>query len=107
MKNIGIDVKPPPKSCNDLHCPFHGSLKIRGKTFTGKAVSVKNKTTIVVEGEYLHYIKKYLRYERRRSKIHAHLPSCLGVKENDTVSIAECRPITKSVSFVVIEKQGG
>jgi ribosomal protein S17 len=26
------------------------------------------------------------------------------VKENDVVKIAECRPISKTVSFIVIEK---
>jgi small subunit ribosomal protein S17 len=107
MKNIGIDVKPPQKSCNDPCCPFHSSLKIRGKTFKGKVVSAKNKTTVVVEREFLYYIKKYMRYERRRSKVHAHLPSCIGLKENDLITIAECKPLAKSIAFVVIGKGSG
>ncbi|MGQ9469672.1 MAG: 30S ribosomal protein S17 [Nitrososphaerales archaeon] len=107
MRNIGIDVKPPTKSCNDKFCPFHGSLSIRGRILEGKAVSIKAKDMAIVEREYLHYIKKYMRYERRRSRIHAHLPSCLGVNEGDSVKIAECRPLAKTISFVVIEKLGG
>ena len=29
---------------------------------------------------------------------------CLGLKVGDKVRIAECRPLSKTVSFVVIEK---
>ncbi|MEM3073824.1 MAG: 30S ribosomal protein S17 [Nitrososphaerales archaeon] len=105
MRRIGIDVEPPKKSCTDVLCPFHGKLSIRGKLIKGKAVSVKSKNTAVVEKEYLHYIPKFMRYERRRSRIHAHLPPCLDVKEGDVVQIAECRPLAKSVSFVVISKE--
>ena len=105
MRRIGIDVEPPKKSCTDELCPFHGKLSVRGRLIKGKAVSVKAKNTIVVEKEYLHYIPKYMRYERRRSKIHAHLPPCLDVKRGDVVQIAECRPLAKSVAFVVISKE--
>ncbi|NHV96308.1 MAG: 30S ribosomal protein S17 [Thaumarchaeota archaeon] len=105
MRRIGIDVEPPKKSCTDELCPFHGKLSIRGRLIKGKAVSVKAKNTVVVEKEYLHYIPKYMRYERRRSKIHAHLPPCIDVKEGDTLQIAECRPLAKSVAFVVISKE--
>lgn len=59
---------------------------------------------VVVEREYLHYVPKYMRYERRRSRIHAHNPPCINAKTGDRVKIAECRPISKTVSFVVVEK---
>jgi small subunit ribosomal protein S17 len=29
--------------------------------------------------------------------------SCIGAKEGDTVVIAECRPLSKTKSFVVVE----
>lgn len=103
MKSIGIDVKPPRKTCNDPHCPFHGSTKLRGRVFKGKAVSLKAANLAVVEREYLHYVPKFMRYEKRRSRIHAHLPPCLTAREGDAVTIAECRPLAKTVSFVVIE----
>ncbi|MEM2872834.1 MAG: 30S ribosomal protein S17 [Nitrososphaerales archaeon] len=107
MRNVGIDVKPPTKSCNDKFCPFHGSLSVRGRILEGKAVSIKARDMAIIEREYLQYIKKYMRYEKRRSKIHAHLPPCLGVKEGDSVKIAECRALAKTISFVVVEKLGG
>jgi len=50
------------------------------------------------------FVPKYKRYERRRSNIAAHNPPCLNVKAGDRVRLAECHPISKTVSFVVIEK---
>ncbi len=47
---------------------------------------------------------KYMRYEKRRSKIMAHNPPCIEAKRGNEVMIAECRPISKEVSFVVIKK---
>ena len=70
----------------------------------GSVISSKMDKTVIVRRDYLHYIRKYKRYERRRSHIPAHNPPCLNVKEGDRVKIAECRPLTKTVSFVVVEK---
>lgn len=93
--------------CGDRNCPFHGTLSVRGQVIEGTVVSAKAKNTVIVLREYYHYVPKYRRYERRRSRIPAHRPPCLDVKEGDRVRIAECRPISKTVSFVVIEKLGG
>ena len=41
--------------------------------------------------------------EKVKIRIHAHVPSNLDVEEGDHVIAAECRPISKSVSFVIIE----
>lgn len=103
-RNIGVDVKPPRQSCNDPYCPFHGKISVRGMMFEGEVVSDKMQRTVTVEREYLKYNSKYKRYERRRSKIHAHNPPCIDAKKGDKVKIMECRPISKTVSFVVIEK---
>ncbi len=102
--DIGIDVKPPKKKCNDRNCPFHGHLKVRGQILEGKVVSNKMKNTVVVLREYYHYLRKFERYEKRRSRIFAHAPSCLDIKVGDRVRIMQCRPISKAKSFVVIEK---
>ena len=106
MRNIGISVKPPRKTCEDPICPFHGTLPVRGRLIKGKAVSVKAKGIAVVEREFLHFVKKYLRYEKRRSRFSAHLPPCIPLKEGEEVTIAECRPVSKTVSFVVVEVSG-
>ena len=102
-RNIGIDVKAPEKECDDNLCPFHGTLPIRGRLFNGIVVSNKAKKMVVIEREYLHLVKKYKRYERRKSKIHAYLPECLDADIGDHVIAAECRPLSKTISSVVIE----
>ena len=102
-RNIGISITTPTKECSDKHCPFHGTLSVRGKLFDGKVVSAKAKNTIVLQKESPVYLSKFKRYARSKSTIHAYKPSCIDVKEGDSVLTAECRPISKSVSFVVVE----
>ncbi|RLF29075.1 MAG: 30S ribosomal protein S17 [Thermoplasmata archaeon] len=103
-RNIGLNVQPPAESCDDKNCPFHGSLPVRGQVITGIVVSNKMDGSIVVEREYMHYVPKYERYEKRSSKYSAHCPPCIKVKVGDKVRIAECRPLSKTISFVTIEK---
>ena len=105
IRDIGIDVVPPTSECNDPNCPFHGSLPVRGQTIDGVVATVKMNKTVVVERNYLKYQQKYERYEKRSSRYSAHARACLGLKVGDRVRIAECRPLSKTVSFVVIEKK--
>lgn len=104
IRDIGYDIKPPEDVCNDDKCPFHGTLPIRGKILKGIVVSDRMQRSIVVRVDYLHYVKKYERYEKRKSRITAHNPSCINAKKGNKVKIAECRPLSKTKSFVVIEK---
>ncbi len=103
-KNIGVNVKPPEKTCEDRNCPFHGSLPIRGQIITGVVSSDKMQKSVAVKKEYMHYVPKYERYEKRTSKYIAHCPPCMNIKAGDKVRIAECRPLSKTISFVTIEK---
>ncbi|MEM5829621.1 MAG: 30S ribosomal protein S17 [Candidatus Aenigmatarchaeota archaeon] len=102
-RDIGIDVNPPKSVCKDRKCPFHGHLKIRGKILQGKVVSTKAQKTAIIERNYLHYVPKYERYERRHSRIAAYNPECIDAKEGDIVKIAECRALSKTKAFVVVE----
>jgi len=101
---IGIDVKEPKKKCDDPKCPFHGHLKVRGQAMEGRVVSDKMRSTVVVEREYYRYLKKFERQEKRRSRTKAHNPDCIDAKTGDVVRIMECRPLSKSKNFVVVEK---
>jgi small subunit ribosomal protein S17 len=103
-KTIGIDVKKPKKTCKDVNCPFHGRLGVRGRIFEGVVKSAKAQKTVVISWEKTHFIQKYERYEKRQSKIQAHVPECLNIKERDVVRVAECRPLSKTKKFVVVEK---
>ncbi|RLI36896.1 30S ribosomal protein S17 [Candidatus Bathyarchaeota archaeon] len=91
------------RECNDKNCPFHGTLSIRGRVLEGVVASAKMDKTVIVRRDYLKYVPKFKRYERRRSRIPAHNPPCINAQEGDRVRIAECRPISKTVSFVVVE----
>lgn len=103
--NVGLDVEPPKGTCQDRNCPFHGELPVRGTVLTGKVVSMKMQGTVAIEREHLKYIPKYERYEKRTSRYLAHLPPCMRMTQGDEVSIMECRPLSKRVSYVVIEKR--
>ena|SRR5579875_2511333 len=103
-KDIGLEVKVPERLCEDPNCPFHGTLKVRGRILTGKVVSVSTGKMAVVQRESYKYNKKYMRYLKKRSKLHAHLPPCVELKTGDVATVAECRPLAKTVSFVVIER---
>ena len=104
-RNIGLPVNEPKKKIveNEKNNPFNGSLSIRGKLFEGTVIDAKAKGTIVIQKESPIYFKKFKRFGRSKNKIHAHVPSNINVQKGDHVIAAECRPISKSVSFVVVE----
>ncbi len=103
MNNIGIDVNAPKKECKDLHCPFHGGLKVRGRLMTAKVIASKVSKTATVERSRRQYLQKFQRFERRRSRIRVHNPECIDAKEGDYVTIMESRPISKTKRFVIIQ----
>ena len=90
--------------CDDRHCPFHGSLKARGQIFDGTVIGSKMQKTVKVEWPFTSFVPKFERYLKKRSRVAAHLPSCIVVKDGDKVRIAECRPISRTIKFVVMEK---
>jgi len=109
-RNIGVSVVSPRKTCEDELCPFHGTLSVRGKILTGIVSSAKAPKMVVVSREYPRPVRKFKRFQRSKSKVHAYIPPCIELKEGDEVKIAECRQLSKTVSFVVIEvstKDGG
>ncbi|AJF61385.1 TPA: 30S ribosomal protein S17 [Candidatus Woesearchaeota archaeon] len=79
------------------------TLKTRGRTFKGKVVSSKAQKTVTVEWNRRVYVPKFERYHDKRSKVKAHNPPEMDAKEGDTVIIKECRPISKTKKFVVVE----
>ncbi|MHA1713723.1 MAG: 30S ribosomal protein S17 [Candidatus Ranarchaeia archaeon] len=106
-RNIGVDVEPPKEVCSDPDCPFHGTLTVRGRIIGGRVINNKMQKTVTVQRDYVHFVRKYNRFERRRSNISAHNPPCIDAEIGDYVTIGECRPLSKSVSFVVISKRKG
>ena len=99
-------MKKPEQKCEDSKCPFHGHLSVRGRKFTGTVISSKMRKTAVVEFGRLHFLPKYERYEKRRTRLKVHNPECINAKEGDIVDISECRPLSKTKNFVIIHKLG-
>lgn len=102
-KNIGLDVEAPKEKCNDKNCPFHGDVVVRGRTFYGKVKKANMRRTVMIEWERPFYIPKYERYEKRRSRLKAHVPDCIKLNVGDKVRVVETRPISKTKNFVVVE----
>jgi len=106
-KDLGLGLEEPKEGCDDHNCAWHGKVSIRGRAFRGKVKSAKSHNTVIVEWGYHRFIPKYQRYERSKSRVTAHNPPCMRAKEEDSVVIAECRPLSKTKSFVVVKVEGG
>ena len=91
--------------CKDFACPRHGTISLRGRSFYGTVIR-KFPKRIVIEFERTIFIKKYERYAKRKTKLHARLPDCIfpDINLGDYVEIKECRPISKLIHFVAVRK---
>ncbi len=103
--DIGIDVKPPAKSCTDQNCPFHGRLPVRGQIFEGVVVSDGMDKSAVIRRERLVYVPKYERYLKRTSRMSVHSPPCIEARAGDEVTVMECRPLSKTIAFTIVSKR--
>jgi len=94
--------------CKDKDCHIHGKLKTRGRTFEGNVIKKFQKRVVIEFGRTI-YVGKYERYKKSKTKIHARLPRCMEdeIKIGDYVKVKECRPLSKLIHFVVIEKIRG
>ena len=107
-KDVGLGFKTPDAAKNgnyvDKKCPFTGNVSIRGRILKAMIISAKMKRTVVVRRDYLQYVSKYRRFEKRHRNISVHCSPCFkNVGEGDIVTIGQCRPLAKTVKFNVIE----
>ena len=89
----------------DKKCPFTSDVSIRGRLMFAEVHSTRMQNTIICRKSYLHYDKKYKRFEKRHKNIPAHISPAFEpfkVKKGDRVTIGECRPLSKTVSFNVL-----
>ena len=93
------------KDCGDRNCHLHGNLKARGRVFEGRVVKKLHKR-ISIEVERMIYVRKYERYEKSKVRIHARLTDCMQelIHVGDLIKVMECRPLSKIIHFVVINK---
>ncbi|MCB1828228.1 MAG: 30S ribosomal protein S17 [Coxiellaceae bacterium] len=72
------------------------------RTMTGRVVSNKMKDSIVVLVERQVKHPKYRKFIRRSTKVHAHDAGNQS-QVGDLVIIKECRPISKTKSWMLLE----
>eukprot|EP01127_Copromyxa_protea_P000697 TRINITY_DN105_c0_g1_i1.p1 TRINITY_DN105_c0_g1~~TRINITY_DN105_c0_g1_i1.p1 ORF type:complete len:157 (-),score=39.08 TRINITY_DN105_c0_g1_i1:78-548(-) len=105
-KDIGLGFKTPRAAIEgkyiDKKCPFTSNISIRGRIVKGVVASTKMNRTIIIRKDYLHYISKYNRFEKRHKNVAAHCSPAFKLKEGDIVTLGECRPLSKTVRFNVI-----
>uniref|UniRef100_A0A4W4E591 Small ribosomal subunit protein uS17 n=1 Tax=Electrophorus electricus TaxID=8005 RepID=A0A4W4E591_ELEEL len=107
-RNIGLGFKTPREAIEgtyiDKKCPFTGNVPIRGRILSGVVTKMKMQRTIVIRRDYLHYIHKYNRFEKRHKNMSVHLSPCFrDVTVGDIVTVGECRPLSKTVRFNVLK----
>nr|CAD7448552.1 unnamed protein product [Timema bartmani]CAD7590267.1 unnamed protein product [Timema genevievae] len=111
-RSVGLGFKTPLEAIEgtyiDKKCPFTGNVSIRGRILTGVVQKMKMQRTIVIRRDYLHYIRKYNRFEKRHRNMSVHLSPCFrDVEIGDVVTVGECRPLSKTVRFNVLKVTKG
>ncbi|KAK1877529.1 40S ribosomal protein S11 [Dissostichus eleginoides] len=95
-KSVGLGFKTPREAIDgtyiDKKCLFTGNV------CPSVAASSLMQRTIVIRRDYLHYIRKYNRFEKRHKNISVHLSPCFR-----DVSVGECRPLSKTVRFNILK----
>jgi small subunit ribosomal protein S17 len=89
--------------CSDKNCPKHGTVSVRGRTFTGRVVKFKAAKSAVVEWPRIVKVPKYDRVFKTSTKVMVHVPPCIKLREGDLVRIGETRKLSRAKSFVVLE----
>ena len=102
-KNIGLGLETPKETCDDKKCPFHGEINIKPETFVGKIIKKDVSRTATIEWSRNIYVKKYERYDKKRSRLKAHNPLCLKAEIGDQVMVARTRPLSKTKHFVIVK----
>lgn len=76
--------------------------KVIKRTLTGKVISDKMDKTITVKIERQVKHPLYGKFIKRSTKVHAHDESNV-CNMGDTVTVVECRPLSKSKSWQLVE----
>merc|ERR1712159_562855 len=107
FKAVGLGIKTPRTAIDgtyvDKKCPWTGNVNIRGKLITGTIKTTKMKNTVIIRKDYLHYIKKYNRFEKRHKNTTVNVSPAFRLKQGDEILAGQCRPISKTVRFNVLK----
>ncbi|XP_057989904.1 40S ribosomal protein S11-like [Hevea brasiliensis] len=101
-KSVRFGFKTPKEAIEgtyiDKKCSFTGTVSIRVRILARTCHSAKMMRirTIIIRRNYLHFINKYQRYEKRHSVIPAHISPCFRLKEGDHVIIGQWKLVSVS-----------
>ncbi len=84
---------------------LEGTINPRGRRFEGTVIKKFDKR-VVIEFERVKFVRKYERYAKTKTRMHARLPEKLKNEINigDYIQIQECRPLSKILHHMVIKK---
>jgi small subunit ribosomal protein S17 len=88
-----------------VETPKEKRVGTRGRVFEGTVIK-KFPKRAVIQFERMNYVRKYERYAKSKTKIHARVPEVLEKEINvgDVIQVQECRPLSKIIHFIVIKK---
>ena len=75
-------------------------MSIRGRLLSGKVISTKMTRTVIIRREYLHYVPKYNRYERRHKNLAVHVSPAFRVEVGDIIVAGTYLFVPKNVSLL-------
>jgi len=80
-------------------------ISVRGRTFEG-FVTKKFPKRVVVEFERTVFVKKYERFYKKKTRLHARLPDSIAndINVGDYIRLRETRPLSKIIHFIVLGK---
>ena len=81
----------------------HQKVRTRGRIFEG-IVKKKFPKRVVIEFERTVFVPKYERFYKKKTRIHARLPEHIPIEVGDYIRVQECRPLSKIIHHMVIEK---
>lgn len=76
---------------------------VRGRFFEGTIIK-KFPTRVVIQFERTVYMRKYERFYIKHSKVHARVPVGMELVVGDYIRVQECRPLSKIIHAVVVQK---
>jgi small subunit ribosomal protein S17 len=83
-------------------------VPLRGRKFEGYVIR-KFEGRVTIEFERVKPLRKYERYIKTKTKMHARLPKALinDINIGDYVQVQECRPLSKILHHIVVKKIRG
>jgi small subunit ribosomal protein S17 len=96
------------KDTHDKGEIMKNEISTRGRSFQGEVIR-KIGTRVAIEFEKSLFLRKYERYEKRKTRLNAKIPKTMTelISVGDYIEIKECRPLSKSIHFVVTKKIKG